>query len=181
MRFVTIPGIDGSGGDHWQSIWEAEWGPRASRIEPASWVAPELDDWCDAIDVAVRRVAPQAVVLVAHSLGCLAAAQWIHRSPLPVRGVFLVAPPDRTGATFPAAAAPTFTVAPERPLAVPGLIVSSDDDPYCTERAGRRLARAWALPRITAGSIGHINSRSGLGRWDRGHTLLTGFVASLAE
>ena len=27
MQFVIVPGIDNSDEQHWQSIWEAEWGP----------------------------------------------------------------------------------------------------------------------------------------------------------
>ena len=76
MHYVTIPGIDGSDHEHWQSIWEAEWDQRASRISVSSWAAPELDDWCDAIDRAVQRAGSAGTVLVAHSLGCLAAARW---------------------------------------------------------------------------------------------------------
>jgi predicted alpha/beta hydrolase family esterase len=68
MHFVTIPGIDGSDHEHWQSIWEAEWGQRASRISVSSWASPELDDWCDAIDRAVLR----------------AGSAGLHRRPAPV-------------------------------------------------------------------------------------------------
>jgi predicted alpha/beta hydrolase family esterase len=73
----------------------------------SSWAAPELDDWCDAIDRAVQRAGSASTVLVAHSLGCL------------------------------------------------------------------------ALPRVSAGHVGHVNSASGLGRWDTGHALLTAFTAGL--
>jgi uncharacterized protein len=178
MHYVTIPGIDGSDDEHWQSIWEAEWGRRASRISVSSWALPELDDWCDAIDRAVRQAGSPGAVLVAHSLGCLAAARWTERRRPGVAGVFLVAPPDRAGALFPAAAA-TFAAVAEGPVDVAGLIVSSDNDPYCSAGAADRLAHAWALPRVSAGPVGHVNSASGLGRWDSGHALLTAFTAGL--
>jgi predicted alpha/beta hydrolase family esterase len=180
MHYVTIPGIDGSDDEHWQSIWEAEWGERATRISVSSWALPELDDWCDAIDRAVLQVRSSRTVLVAHSLGCLAAARWTARRRPGVAGVFLVAPPDRAGALFTAAAA-TFAAAPEVPLDVAGLIVSSDNDPYCSSDVADRLAHAWALPRVSAGSVGHINSASGLGRWDMGRALLTAFSAGCSR
>jgi uncharacterized protein len=44
MQFVIVPGIDNSDEQHWQSIWEAEWGPTATRIAVASWTAPDLGD-----------------------------------------------------------------------------------------------------------------------------------------
>jgi hypothetical protein len=178
MHYVTIPGIDGSDDDHWQSIWEAEWGPQASRVSVSSWTRPELDDWCAAIDRAVSAVGSPGAVLVAHSLGCLAAARWTARRRPGIAGVFLVAPPDRAGPQFPAAAA-TFAAAAEGPVDAAGLIVSSDDDPYCSGDAAGRLATAWRLPRVSAGLAGHINSGSGLGRWDTGHALLTAFTAGL--
>src|SRR5215210_5080448 len=79
MRVVLIPGINGSDEYHWQSIWQAEWGPSATRISPSSWDEPELDDWCRAIDLAVDEGRSADVVLVAHSLGCLAAISWAVR------------------------------------------------------------------------------------------------------
>jgi predicted alpha/beta hydrolase family esterase len=178
MHYVTIPGIDGSDDEHWQSLWEADWGQQASRVSVSSWTWPELDDWCDAIDRAVTAAGAPRTVLVAHSLGCLAAARWTARRRAGIAGVFLVAPPDRAGASFPAAAA-TFAAVAERPVDAAGLIVSSDDDPYCSGDAAGRLAATWSLPRVSAGPVGHINSASGLGRWDTGHALLTAFTAGL--
>ena len=176
MRYVIIPGIDGSDQDHWQSIWQAEWGTSATRIRPASWERPDLDDWCKAIGNAVGPD-PSGVVLVAHSLGCLAAASWVVQRRSAVRGLFLVAPPDAAGPKFPATAARTFTGKFPLPLNVPGLVVTSDDDPYCTTVAAERLAADWKLDRVSVGRAGHISSASGLGRWDFGSALLTAFTA----
>ena len=74
---VIVPGIGGSGPEHWQSLWQAEF-TDVRRIDPASWDHPELDDWIAAIDRAVAA-SPAPPVLVAHSLGCLAVAQWASR------------------------------------------------------------------------------------------------------
>jgi predicted alpha/beta hydrolase family esterase len=62
-------GIDNSDQHHWQTIWEAEWGPAATRIAVASWTSPDLDDWVGAIERAVRMTGTPDVVLVAHSGG----------------------------------------------------------------------------------------------------------------
>ena len=77
MHFIIIPGLDGSDHNHWQSRWEADWLTDATRIAPASWTHPDLDDWTAAIDRAVRRRPDDDVVLITHSLGCLAAAHWL--------------------------------------------------------------------------------------------------------
>jgi uncharacterized protein len=179
-HLVIVPGIGGSGADHWQSIWQAERGSSASRISPSSWDEPDLDDWCEAIDRAVTPH-PAGVVLVAHSLGCLAVAHWVARRQRDVAGLFLVAPPDQAGPNFPADAAPTFTRLTAVPLEVPGLMVISDNDPYCTAAAALRLAADWKLACVSAGAAGHLNGASGVGRWSFGQALLTAFTAGTGK
>ena len=71
MRFIIVPGLDGSDHNHWQSTWESDWLPATTRITPASWTQPDLDDWTAAISSAID-LADEPVVLVTHSLGCLA-------------------------------------------------------------------------------------------------------------
>ena len=76
MRFIVVPGLDGSDHNHWQSTWESDWLPNATRIAPASWTNPDRDDWTTAISDAIA-LADEPVVLIAHSLGCLASAHWL--------------------------------------------------------------------------------------------------------
>lgn len=179
MHYLIIPGINGSGPDHWQSMWQTDWGTSAARIVPASWDAPDLDDWCRALDRAANRGQPSETVLIAHSLGCLAAAHWLRRRRPAMRGAFLVAPPDVAGLNFPAAEASSFTSVTAEPLTVPGLVVTSDDDPYCTPEAAERLAAAWTARRVSVGTAGHINAASRLGAWSSGRALLAAFIAGL--
>jgi predicted alpha/beta hydrolase family esterase len=181
MHFVIVPGINGSGPDHWQSRWQDAWGPAASRLVPLSWDEPDLADWCRALDRAARQDQPADVVLVAHSLGCLAAGHWLAERQPGIRGAFLVAPPDATGPNFPAKAAPSFATFTAAPLTVPGLIVSSDDDPYCTPAAARRLAAGWGAGHVGIGPAGHVNVASGLGAWEAGRALLGAFTAGLGH
>lgn len=176
MRYVVIPGINGSDEDHWQTIWQAGWGVSAVRISPSSWDEPDLDDWCQAIDQAMGTSTPADAVLVAHSLGCLAAACWVARRRPALRCLFLVAPPDSAGPNFPAEAA-SFTAVRAAPLRVPGVVIFSDDDPYCPADVALRLAADWQLDHVSVGSAGHISSASGLGSWESGRALLTAFTA----
>lgn len=181
MTFVIIPGLDGSGEQHWQSRWEAEWLPSSVRIEPSSWTAPDLADWSDAITRAVAR-ATSPVTFITHSLGCHALAHWLTVQPSgTVRGAFLVAPPDPLAPTFPADLIPTFTRIPTAPLGVPAVLLASDDDPYCTLDAATRIATGWSVPLVSLGSLGHINSLSDLGLWPEGQRLLTSFLAGLGS
>ncbi|MFI9504760.1 RBBP9/YdeN family alpha/beta hydrolase [Nocardia sp. NPDC052566] len=180
---MIVPGIDDSDADHWQSHWQTEWGTAASRIAPASWTEPDLENWLDALDRAVDANDSRETVMVAHSLGCLAVAEWlIRRSPRSeaVIGVFLVAPPDSGCANFPTAArgfAPTTTL----PLRLPGVVVSSDDDPYCTPATASALAAGWRLNHTAIHGLGHINSASNLGIWQDGRDLFTAFTAGLGH
>ncbi|MFE1595540.1 RBBP9/YdeN family alpha/beta hydrolase [Nocardia sp. NPDC058705] len=175
MQLIMVPGIDGSDARHWQTLWEQKDG--ADRIAPSSWSAPDLADWTSAISTAVRS--REHVVLIAHSLGCLAVAHWLGEPDNAAQGVLMVAPPDPTGVNFPSSAAPTFVDLAPKPLPVPGLVVTSTNDPYCTPDAAQEMSRRWQLPHIDVGPRGHLNTASNLGDWPHGHTLLTTFLATL--
>jgi predicted alpha/beta hydrolase family esterase len=115
--------------------------------------------------------------VVAHSLGCLPAGH-LAATADGVRGVVLVAPADPDGPAFPAEAR-AFAVLRPAPLRVPGLVVSSDDDPYATPEASARMAAGWGVPHLSVGARGHLNSASGLGVWEEGRRLVTAFAAGL--
>lgn len=178
MAYVTVPGIGGSDDGHWQSLWENEFGTSAIRIQPASWDEPDLDNWTEAITTAVTQAGPGAV-LIAHSLGCLAATHWLAANPDAVRAVFLVAAPNRHGPAFPAGPAASFVSVEPRALPVPGLLVSSDDDPYCSPEVAQELADAWRTPRVSVGAHRHLNTESGHGEWPVGRELLAEFTSTL--
>jgi predicted alpha/beta hydrolase family esterase len=176
MRLVTVPGIHGSGPGHWQTRWERLPDADCVRIAPASWDEPDAQDWVTAVRRAVGAAGPDCVV-VAHSLGCLPAAH-VAATIGGMRGVVLVAPPDPSGPSFPAAARGFAELGPA-PLRVPGLVISSDDDPYATPGASRQLAGASSLPHVSVGAHGHLNEGSGLGTWPEGRRLVTAFAAGL--
>lgn len=179
VAYVVIPGIDGSDAEHWQTSWEQEWGSAAVRIAPSSWSTPDLDDWVDAIQRASEEASADgdSLVLVAHSLGCWAAASWLDQdSAIAVAGALLVAPPDPRGPAFPADAAPGFVELTAQPLRCPSLVVSSGDDPYCSPQTAAALAARWGARFETAGTQGHLNSASRLGSWQAGRRLLDSLV-----
>ncbi|WP_307123385.1 alpha/beta hydrolase [Streptomyces sp. B1I3] len=176
--YVIIPGIDGSDDRHWQSLWENQWGASAVRIVPTSWSRPDLQDWVAAVqaayEIASRR--DSEVVLVAHSLGCWAAAHWLNQAEPDGVTAFLVAPPDLHGPAFPREAASTFLELAVRPLPCRSLMVASDDDPYCDPTTSASIAHGWQAQQPLIGSHGHINSDSDLGDWQVGRELLRTLV-----
>ena len=89
---LIIPGLGGSGPDHWQSRWQAKLST-ARRVEQKDWDRPLLADWREAIAAAVAE-AERPVILVAHSLGAITVADIAAELGDQVKGGFLVAPPS---------------------------------------------------------------------------------------
>jgi len=78
---LTVPGLNGSGPAHWQTLWERD-RPSVVRAELGMWNTPHRNSWVTRLDQAIRQ-AEAPVVLAAHSLGCIAVAWWAALSPQP--------------------------------------------------------------------------------------------------
>lgn len=166
---ITVPGIDGSGPTHWQTLLDSA-DPAVRRFQPSSWTEPQLEDWLVALDRAVDEAEPQPV-LVAHSLGTLLVAHYAARSPGRVAGALLVAIPDPAAPAFPQAA-PTFRHPPRARLPFPSIVVASTDDPYDPSRVAQVYATAWGSRFIDVGAAGHLNADAGYGPWPLAVALL---------
>ncbi|HMF06513.1 MAG TPA: alpha/beta hydrolase [Methylocella sp.] len=181
-EILIIPGLSGSGPDHWQSRWEAKL-PSARRVVQDDWERPELAAWRDRIVEGVERAAGP-VVLVAHSLGVLAAA---HAAPLfgkgangsKVKGAFLVAPPSQNILSIFDAVDPAFLTLPIEPLAFPAVLVASRDDEYSSFADSEALAKVLGAKIVDARFSGHINSESSHGPWPEGLMCLASFLKAL--
>ncbi len=178
---LFIPGLGGSGPDHWQSRWAAKLST-GRLLGLAELDRPNRQVWVDAI---VRAVAAceRPVVLVAHSLGAVAVA---HAAPLlapgKARGAMLVAPPDET--TLLANPELTgfsrdFSFASLDALPFASALVASRNDPLSPFGASEALAKAWGAKLLDAGEAGHINAESGHGPWPEGLMSFAGFLKGL--
>lgn len=175
MKFINLPGIGGSGERHWQSFWESE--ERVfERIEVQNWQQPNLNEWLQAVDAKVTQAKGKAV-LVAHSLSCLLAAEYVSRNPGAVCGTFLVAPPDPASKPFPREEAFEFIGIARSKLDCPSLVIASKDDPYGTVSYAKSRAELWGAKFVRLGSCGHIND---LGSWSEGRKLLAEFGSEVA-
>jgi predicted alpha/beta hydrolase family esterase len=170
---VIAPGYQDSDAGHWQTLWQAEFGSAATRVRVSSWDHPDRDDWLAGLDEAVT---PGAVI-VAHSLGCLAALEWLTRHPDLAAGAFLVAVPDPDGPDFPRTI--TGFARPRQPVATPLLMIGSSDDPYASWDYSAETATLLGAPLVDLGAAGHINTASGRGPWPEGRQLLDRFVARI--
>ena len=173
-----LPGWTNSGPDHWQSHWERAH-PKYRRIEQANWDTPAPEDWLPTIGSAIDAAAAP-IVLVAQSLGCIAAVEWARQakpaSIARVGGAFLVAPADveRNAA---GAIIRQWRPISMRPLPFPSVLVASRTDPYAAFARSEQFAAAWGSTLIDIGDAGHINTASGHGPWPEGHQLLLDFIA----
>lgn len=166
---LVLPGLNGSGPDHWQSRWERRH-PELRRVEQASWDRPRLGDWASTLEEAVSS--HRRVILVAHSLGCALVAHWARcGSTGRVASALLVAPADveRPGAS---PEIRSFAPMPVAPLPFPAWVVASADDPYASLARARHFAEAWGARFLDVGRAGHLNVDSGHGHWPEGEALL---------
>lgn len=174
---LVLPGLGGCRPGHWQHRW-AEKMRTAAIVEQADWREPDPEDWADTIAKAAE-LAQRQVVIIAHSLGCIALA---HAAPkLPrgkVSGAFLVSPPDLDRAGTPRAFG-DFAPAPRDPLPFPSLLVASSTDPFCGLEQAADLASAWGSDFHQAGDAGHIDTASGHGPWPEGLLMFTRLMQRL--
>ncbi len=179
---LTIPGLNNSGPDHWQSRWERKRGD-CHRVDLGSWASPNRNSWVTRLDAAIRAT-PGPVILAAHSLGCLAVACWgalqSQAYGWPVAGALLVAPPDCDRMETPETIG-GFGPTPQAPLPFPSLLVASRDDPYIFYERAHSIGKYWGSECVDAGRCGHINAESRLGDWAFGQALLERLIDRAQE
>jgi predicted alpha/beta hydrolase family esterase len=169
--YLTIPGVTGSGSEHWQTIWENEFPDKFQRIEQEDWDSPSCIDWIENIEKEVRQHPIKNVVLVAHSLGCLAVAHWAGKFRTQIKGAMLVAPCDVDADIFDYDVTGFKTLQKEK-LPFTSLVVASEDDPWMTFEMAEKFAEAGGSEIINVGAKSHISTDSGFGKWDEGLELL---------
>jgi uncharacterized protein len=179
-RFVFLAGVGDSEPEHWQRRWYRVI-PDALWVHHDEWERVSRDRWMAELDAALGSV-PRRSVLVAHSLGCLLAADWLRERPgAAVAGAFLVAPPDVASPQFPPEVVGfrSFDGCASQPLPCPAMVVASTTDRYATIERARAAAAHWGASLVEVGDCGHINLASGLGDWCEGQALMRRFVGSL--
>jgi predicted alpha/beta hydrolase family esterase len=176
VRLLVLPGLGGSGPEHWQTRWEAS-EPGCARVQQREWDRPELGEWLRVVDE-VLGAGEGPVVLIAHSLACALVAHGARRPAWSnVVGALLVAPADVDSEVRTPPETRSFSPLPTAPLPFTATVVSSQDDPFVGFERARELARFWGAEFVDAGVIGHINAESGLGEWTEGRRLLRALVA----
>lgn len=169
-NYFIIPGLGNSGPNHWQTHFE-ESGNHFQRINQQEWDAPSSKDWIETIDKALEGYDLSTVVLIGHSLGCTAIANWAKYYQKQIKGALLVAPSDLDAPkyTFPTIG---FDRVPLDKINFKTIVVTSDNDEWVTLARATFFAQHWGGELINIGNAGHINADSGFGPWPEGLEIL---------
>lgn len=166
MRFIIVPGWRDSGPGHWQSLWAGRL-DNAVRVQQDDWITPSRQAWVASMARTIL-LQTEPVVIVAHSLGCIATTHLPADAAARIQGALLVAPADPERRSILSDFAPV----PARKLPYRSVLVASSNDPYCPVRLAGAYARAWGSEFVRIQNGGHINIESGHGEWPLGVALL---------
>jgi predicted alpha/beta hydrolase family esterase len=185
VSFVFLAGIGNSEPRHWQRLWCSELARTNGVlwVEHEDWKRVSRDRWLAEMDAALDGMPPSAAtVFVAHSLGCLLAAEWLSENwESNVAGALLVAPPDLAGPNTPPGISRFRNPFSLSPANCKCTVVTSENDPFASMEYCQRLADHWKAKLVNVGLRGHINAESDLGDWAEGRRLLAEIVPAKAE
>ena len=172
-QVFILPGLNNSGPQHWQTLWELEHG--FTRVQQKDWDTPVCEDWINTIDEAIKTYPPDQVVLIGHSLACCTIAHWAGRYKRTIKAALLVGPSDVEAPSYPAGTS-GFTPMPLQRLPFRSIVVASSDDQYVTMERAVYFANCWGSQLIDIGALGHINSASNIGSWPEGYKILQSLI-----
>jgi uncharacterized protein len=172
-QILIAPGYGGSGEDHWQTYWEKE-NKEFIRIEQRDWNQPQADEWVDTIEKYVRESTGD-VVVVAHSLACIALAFWAQKTNLKINGALLVAPPNTNDEKL-KSVLKGFSPIPLRKLPFKSILLASTNDEYIRIEQSEFFAEKWGSRFVNLGAKGHINGNSNLQNWLEGRVYLSSLI-----
>jgi len=185
---LIVPGLRDAVAQHWQTLLEARLraaGRAVASVPPLG--RAELDCACrvEAIEAAAQSV-DGAIVIVAHSGGCIMVAHWARTTRRAVQGALLAAPPDFEAAMpegYPTLAqldAAGWLPVPRARLPFPSIVGASRNDPLAAYDRVADLAKAWGSELVDLGAVGHLNPASGYGEWPRADEFIARLSSSVA-
>lgn len=172
-NYLIVPGLGNSGPEHWQTYFQNS-GENFFRVEQEDWDAPECKDWVVNIEKKVLEFNSDTIVLIGHSLGCMAIVHWARKYKRQIKGALLVAPSDVEASqyTFPTTG---FAPIPLEKINFKTIIVASSDDVWVSLERSNFFSDRWGSEFINIGKAGHINVSSGHTNWDQGLRILKQF------
>lgn len=172
-QILIAPGYGNSGEGHWQTYWQKE-NKDYVRIEQRDWLQPNADEWAETIERYVSEAVGD-VVVVAHSLACIALAHWAKKTKLTLKGALLVAPPDANDEKLKSVVS-GFSPIPIGQLPFKSIVLASTDDEYNSIEKAAIFAQRWGSEFVNVGPKGHINANSNLQNWPEGRIYLSRLI-----
>ena len=169
-NYFIVPGLGNSGPDHWQTYFENS-GQNFIRINQKDWDTPASADWVKNTDEALSGYDLSTVILIGHSLGCTAIANWAKHSQKIIKGALLVAPSDLEAPKYNFQTI-GFDHVPLDKINFKTTVVASTNDEWVSIERAMFFAANWESEFINIGEAGHINAASGFGKWDEGLEIL---------
>lgn len=172
-NYLIVPGLGNSSEENWQSYFERS-SSNFQRVMQENWDEPDCQSWIKNIDIAVAQYDPFTVVLIAHSIGCMAVAHWAKTFNTCIKGAMLVAPSDAASPlyTFPCTG---FDTIPTDKINFKTILVTSANDPWISVERATYFAQHWGSTLINIGDAGHISTGDGYGNWEEGLEILKQF------
>ena len=168
---INIPGLRNSSTQHWQSIWENEMPNEFFRVNQKNWERPDCDTWIKKIELDLQQLSHKNLILIGHSIGCMAIIKWHERFQRQIKGALLVAPSDSESETYPKYIT-GFSPIPKTVLPFPSIVVGSTNDHVTTLERTRIFSENWGSRLVMLEKAGHIEPKSGFGNWPQGLELV---------
>ncbi|MCH2225222.1 MAG: alpha/beta hydrolase [Crocinitomicaceae bacterium] len=167
----TIPGLRNSGESHWQSYFERTYPLECKRILQENWKAPDCQTWIDKIEMELASEDYSELILIGHSIGCIAIVKWFEKYQHIIKGALLVAPSDSENKQYPNYIT-GFSPIPLKELPFKTIVVASTNDHVSSFDRSKLFASQWGSELITLQNAGHIEDQSGYTNWDYGWELV---------
>lgn len=168
---VNIPGLHNSGEDHWQSHFENDKPSEFKRIIQENWSQPDCHTWIEKMEKDLKNENYSELILIGHSIGCMAIVNWIEKYHHVIKGALLVAPSDADKPVYPDYIT-GFSPVPMARLPFPSILVASSDDHVTDIERSKEFADHWGSELIILENAGHIEPSSGFGKWEQGMELV---------
>lgn len=168
---INIPGLHNSNEEHWQTIFEKSDSSNYIRIHQENWDEPDCDIWVDKIESELKNLNHSDLILIGHSIGCMAIVKWYEKFGHKIKGALLVAPSDSERDTYPSYIT-GFVPIPEKRLPFPTIVVASDNDHVTEIERSKEFAKCWESKLVILENAGHIEPKSGFGEWQLGLELI---------
>jgi len=174
-QLLIIPGLGGSGEDHWQTFWSNKF-DNSSGIIQEDWNQPNLENWLKELNDTISKL-DSPIILAAHSLAVSLVLHWaeIHTNSN-IKGALLVAPADVDSPDHTPEILRGFAMMPISRLPFPSIVVASENDDYISLERAQYFAEKWGSDFINIGPKGHINSESNLEFWEEGQNILNRLI-----